>query len=278
MDGAPHDRYLELVVELHRAGKLLAAQLGWMQARMIYDPDDQDALYASLFAKPPAIAREMSARSAAAMLERSFRLATSKAATDRLHLAFEITEHVSEAMTDVKGQRRAKFVEATDRGLLAPRERADREEPRARGPRSRAARAPGVGPCIRVSRRLRRRPSEVALASLAGRGAEVPRCRGAEVPRCRGAEVSGRSRSNEAQRGRSEEGLGVLFSQCGPDHSWLCRSSRSQQPKSTSGRRGRGATSFAAQRAVPRREQRAREIAMLEVGDDIRRLVPIELL
>ncbi len=119
MDGAPHDRYLELVAELHRAGKSLAAQLGWMQARMIYDPDDQDALYASLFAKPPAIAREMSTRSAAAMLERSFRLATSKAATDRLHLAFEITEHINEAMTDVKGQRRAKFVEATDRAIGA---------------------------------------------------------------------------------------------------------------------------------------------------------------
>ncbi len=119
MQGAPHDRYLELVNELHRAGALLDAQLGWMQARMIYDTDDQDALYASLFAKPPAIAREMSTRSAAAMLERSFRLATSKAATDRLHLAFEITEHVSEAMTDVKGLRRAKFIEAMDRAIGA---------------------------------------------------------------------------------------------------------------------------------------------------------------
>ena len=34
-DGAPHEGYLYLVSELHRARRFLDAQLGWMQARMI---------------------------------------------------------------------------------------------------------------------------------------------------------------------------------------------------------------------------------------------------
>lgn len=117
-EGDVQMRYLALVEALQTSGATAEAQLGWMQARMIQDPDDRaDGLFAQLFAKLPRSATIDVARSAAALLERLLPFSRSKSAVDRLIAADAIREHAHDACTDVAGARRSKLTAVVDRAV-----------------------------------------------------------------------------------------------------------------------------------------------------------------
>ncbi len=117
-EGAPHDRYLELVATMQACGETSQAQLAWMQACRIQDEDDRESdLFPLLFPKLPKAAGIDTARSAAALLERLFPLARSRSPIDQMILAHELAENVVEAANDVSGLRLRRLIDQVDKAL-----------------------------------------------------------------------------------------------------------------------------------------------------------------
>lgn len=117
-EGAPHDRYLDLVAAMQACGETTQAQLAWMQACRIQDEDDRDSdLFALLFPKLPKAACIDTARSAAALLERLFPLARSRSPIDQMILALELAENVVDAAHDVSGPRLRRLIDQVDKAL-----------------------------------------------------------------------------------------------------------------------------------------------------------------
>lgn len=122
-EGAPQERYLELLRATKESGEEDEARLGMLLAKDVYDPHDRKhPLFAELFPALPAAARKPAvAGSEAAFLERRLREGLGRSPVDALLLALDLNEHLSGAISDVGSQkaRLAKLLGAVDRAIPA---------------------------------------------------------------------------------------------------------------------------------------------------------------